>query len=200
MIIKILLGAALGAGLLMLFPRKAYAHCDTMDGPAVKDGEKALETGNINYAYKWIFEEYEEELKEIFEKAIKARKLGAEAKEVADRWFLENFVRIHRAGEGAAYDGLKPLGFELEPVVVAADKAIEIGDISPLKGLVTDEEYHALEEKFDKAIALKDFDIDDVKAARKYVEAYVTFFKMAEGEEHDHGHAHGHGHGEHQGH
>ncbi|MDD4346655.1 MAG: DUF6448 family protein [Desulfitobacteriaceae bacterium] len=155
---------------------------------------KALETGNINYAYKWIFEEYEEELKEIYDLSLKARKLGPEAKEVADRWFLENFVRIHRAGEGASYDGLKPSGTVLEPVVVAADESIEIGNMSPLKGLVTAEEYHALEEKFEKAIALKDFDINDVKAARKYVEAYVIFFKMAEGEEHDHGQAHGHGH------
>lgn len=72
--------------------------------------------------------------------------------------------------------------------------------MSPLKGFVTDEEYHALEEKFNKAIALKEFDINDVQAAREYVEAYVTFFKMAEGEDHDHGHTHGHGHGEHKGH
>lgn len=65
--------------------------------------------------------------------------------------------------------------------------------MSPLKGLVTEEKYHALEEKFNKAIALRDFDIDDVKASRAYVEAYVTFFKMAEGEEQcDYGHHHGH--------
>lgn len=190
----LMFGAAL---IFMLFTqKKAYAHCDTMDGPAVKDGKKALETGNINYAYKWIFEEYEHELKEIYELALKARTLGADAKEVADRWFLENFVRIHRAGEGASYEGLKPSGTELEPVVVAADKSIDIGDMSPLKGLVTDEEYHALEDKFNKAIALKDFDINDVKAAREYVNAYVTFFKMAEGEEHEHGHSGGHGHGD----
>ena len=88
MTIQILFVIALASGLLILYPRKAYAHCDTMDGPAVKDGEKALETGNINYAYKWIFEEYEEELKEIFELALKARKLGQYAKEVSDRWFL----------------------------------------------------------------------------------------------------------------
>lgn len=29
---------------------KAAAHCDTADGPAVTDGHRALETGNINYA------------------------------------------------------------------------------------------------------------------------------------------------------
>lgn len=187
--------AAVVAGVFMLFPKKVSAHCDTMDGPAVKDGKKALETGNINYAYKWILAEYETELKEVFEKALKARKQGSDAEEVADRWFLENFVRIHRAGEGAGYDGLKPSGTILEPVVVAADKSIEIGDMSPLKGLITEEEYQALEEKFEKAIALKDFDVNDVNASRAYVHAYVTFFKMAEGEEHDHGDAHGHEHG-----
>ena len=188
-----LVGAA-----LVLMPQKASAHCDTMDGPAVKDGKVALETGNINYAYKWIFAEYEAELKEIYDLSRKVRTLGAEAREVADRWFLENFVRIHRAGEGAPYDGLKPAGTVLDPKVVAADESIALGNMSPMKGLVTDEEYHALEEKFNQAMAIKDFDINDVKAARAYVMAYVTFFKMAEGEEHEHAHgpAHGQGHGQ----
>ncbi len=193
-ILAVAVVAAVAAGAFMLFPKKVSAHCDTMDGPAVKDGKQALETGNINYAYKWILAEYETELKEIFEKALQARKQGSAAEDVADRWFLENFVRIHRAGEGAGYDGLKPAGTILEPVVVAADKSIEIGDMLPLKGLVTEEEYQALEEKFEKAIALKDYDINDVEASRAYVHAYVTFFKMAEGEEHDHGDAHRHEH------
>lgn len=180
---------------LMLMPQKASAHCDTMDGPAVKDGRIALETGNINYAYKWIFKEFEPEIKEIFDYSQRVRVLGDDAKHVADTWFLENFVRIHRAGEGASYDGLKPTGTLLDPKVIAADKSIEIGDMSPLKGLVTDEEYHHLEVKFNNAMELKDFDINDVEASRAYVEAYVTFFKMAEGEEHGHGHGHGHSHG-----
>jgi len=191
----LIIGTVMLVGIILtLMPQKASAHCDTMDGPAVKDGRKALETGNINYAYKWIFAEYEEELKEIFDLSLKARTLGSDAQEVADRWFLENFVRIHRAGEGASYDGLKPSGTVVEPVVVAADESIELGNMSPLKGLVTEEEYHALEEKFNKAIALKDFDVNDVEASRAYVEAYVTFFKMAEGEEEEHHHGHGHEH------
>ena len=85
-----------------LMPEMASAHCDTMDGPAVQDGRIALETGNINYAYKWIFEDFEGELKEIFDLSLKVRKLGEDAREAADRWFLENLVRIHRAGEGAS--------------------------------------------------------------------------------------------------
>lgn len=184
--------------LMTIMTEKASAHCDTMDGPAVQDGRIALETGNINYAYKWIFEDFEKELKEIFDLSLKARRLGADAREAADRWFLENLVRIHRAGEGASYDGLKPSGTALDPKVIAADESISLGNMSPIKGLVTMEEYHLLEEKFNRAIALKDYDINDVKAARAYVEAYVTFFKMAEGEDHEHHHSHGlehhHGH------
>ena len=53
----------IGCILFAFIPVRGNAHCDTLDGPAVIDGRKALETGNINYAYKWIFEEYEEELK-----------------------------------------------------------------------------------------------------------------------------------------
>lgn len=184
--------------LMTIMTEKASAHCDTMDGPAVQDGRIALETGNINYAYKWIFEDFEKELKEIFDLSLKARRLGADAREAADRWFLENLVRIHRTGEGASYDGLKPSGTALDPKVIAADESISLGNMSPIKGLVTMEEYNLLEEKFNRAIALKDYDINDVKAARAYVEAYVTFFKMAEGEDHEHHHSHGlehhHGH------
>lgn len=187
-----------GIALVTIMSKKAEAHCDTMDGPAVQDGRRALETGNINYAYKWIFEEFEEELKEIFDLSLKVRKLGADAREAADRWFLENLVRIHRAGEGASYNGLKPSGTVLDPKVAAADESIALGNMSPIKGYVTMDKYHLLEEKFNRAIALKDYDINDVKAARAYVEAYVTFFKMAEGEEHEHRLAHGHEH--HHGH
>ena len=42
----------------------ADAHCDTADGPAVTDGRRALETGNINHALKWIQAGAEAELAE----------------------------------------------------------------------------------------------------------------------------------------
>ena len=53
-----------------------------------------------------------------------------------------------------------------------------------------------LEKRFDRALALKNFDTDDLMAARGYMDAYVSFFKYAEGHDHDHAHAHAaHGHG-----
>lgn len=185
---KILILLAATFIFILLTQKKAYAHCDTMDGPTAQDGIKALETNNINYALKWIMPEYEEELKKIFELSLKVRKLSPEAEELADRYFLENLVRIHRAGEGAGFEGLKPHGVPVDEKVQAADKSIELGNLSPLKGLVTHEEMHELEKRFEKVMSLKNFNINDVKAGREYIEAYVSFFKFAEGEDHDHGH------------
>ncbi|HBH12689.1 MAG TPA: peptidoglycan-binding protein, partial [Clostridiales bacterium] len=107
-------------------------------------------------------------------------------------YFLENLVRIHRAGEGAPFTGLKPAGVPIEEKVAAADKCIEIGNLSPLEGLASPEEMSELEKRLQKALTLKDFDLNDVQAGREYIKAYVSFFKFAEGEDHDHGHGHDH--------
>lgn len=195
--VQIILALVTGLVMMAVLPKKAYAHCDTMDGPTAKDGQKALETNNINYAIKWIAPEFEEELSKIFDLSVKVRKLNKDAEELADRYFLENLVRIHRAGEGAPYIGLKPHGVPVDEKVAAADKSIEIGNLSPLEGLVTHEEMHVLKGLFEKVMSLKEFDVNNVEAGRAYIEAYVSFFKFAEGEEHEHVHG---GHNEHHGH
>ena len=105
---------------LVLRPTTASAHCDTMEGPAVKDGLLALETGNANIALKWVHADGSDELRRIFEQAQAARRLGEEARLVADQWFLENMVRIHRAGEGAPYTGIEPVGAPVDARVRAA--------------------------------------------------------------------------------
>ena len=74
----------------------------------------------------------------------------------------------------------------------AADQALESSSIDPLRGLVADERWEELERRFDRAVALKAFDVDDLAAAREYMEAYVAFFKYAEGHDHDDQHAHAH--------
>lgn len=164
-----------------------------MDGPTVKDGLQALETGNINHAYKWIEPRDEPALRKIFDLSQKVRHLGVDAREVADRWFLENLVRIHRAAEGEGFTGIKPHGVPMDEKVAAADRSIAEGSLQPLEGLFTAQEMHALDEKFQAAMALKQYDPNDLPAARAFIAAYVSFFKLAEGEEHAHGAAHGHG-------
>lgn len=183
----------------------ADAHCDTADGPAVSDGRRALETGNINHALKWIRADAEAELAEVFHKALAVRKLGPQAAEVADRLFLETLVRLHRMGEGVGFTGIQPSGTKVDPIVVAADRALEIGEDRELIALAPPERRDELHRRFQAALGKKSFAVDDVPAARDFVAAYVSFFKFAEGEDHAHGHqAHGtalhaahHGHAHH---
>jgi hypothetical protein len=190
MLTLVFLSTVLLVALLVLIPRRASAHCDTEDGPAVTDGRTALKTGNINHALKWILAEGEAELRRIFDKAIKVRALGGEAAELADRYFLENLVRIHRAGEGAPYDGIKPTGTVLDPKVVAADEAMDSGDLKPLLTLIPADKHSELRRRFDEARGLKQFDVNDLTAGRAYIAAYVSFYKYAEGEEQEHHHHH----------
>ena len=180
------------AKLLGVFVRTASAHCDTEDGPAVTDGRRALETGSVNIALKWVHQDREEEVREAFTRAVAVRDLSPQVRDVADRYFLDVLIRVHRAGEGAGYDGIKPTGAHVAPQVVAADEALSSGRIDPLRGLVDDERWDELERRFDRAVALKAFDVDDLAAAREYMEAYVSFFKYAEGHDHDHQHIQAH--------
>ena len=199
-VLLVLAACLLAAAIVFLRPMRASAHCDTMDGPAAQDGRRALETGNPNHALKWVGPEHEDELRQIFALALAARGQGHEAQEVADRWFLENLVRIHRAGEGAPFTGLQPSGTALDARVVAADRCVDTGSLEPLVGLVPSEQLPELQERLAAVLARKGFDVNDVEAGRAYVNAYVTFFKLAEGEEHHHHHEQaghggsGHGH------
>ena len=169
-----------------LKPTTVQAHCDTAGGPAVKDGRKAFETHDINYALKWIPADGEAELGGVFEKALKVRTLGADAAELADRLFLETMVRIHRMGEGVGFTGIQPVGTQIDPVVKAADEAIALGSDANLLPMVPEERRTELDKRFQTALAIKDFDVDDVAAGRRYIAAYVSFFKYAEGEDHEH--------------
>ena len=177
--------------LAALKPATVQAHCDTAEGPAIKDGRKSLATGNINHALKWIPAAGEAELRDVFEKTLKVRTLGVDAAELAERLFLETLVRIHRMGEGMGFTGIQPVGTWVDPVVKAADEAIADGSDAGLLPMVPQQRRAELDEHFKAALAVKDFDVDDVAAGRRYLAAYVSFFKYAEGEAHEH---HGHEH------
>lgn len=181
--------AVVAVGIMVMSPLTASAHCDTMEGPTVGDGRKALESGNINYAIKWVQPAYDKEITDAFNLSLKVKDLGPEGMEIAEKYFYDTLVRVHRAGEGAPFDGVKPYGTPIDEKVAAADKSIEVGNLSPLKGMIEEEKLPELEERFEKVMALRNHDVNNVEEGREYIEAYVKFFKYAEGEE-DHG-AHG---------
>ncbi|GAA4407402.1 DUF6448 family protein [Fodinibacter luteus] len=181
-------------------PATVQAHCDTAEGPAVTDARKALETGNVHYALKWVPAAGEAEVRDVFDKALKVRVLGPEAAEVADRLFLETLVRVHRMAEGVGFTGIQPTGAQIDPLVQAADEAIAQESDADLLPMVAPDRRTELHRRFQAALALKDFDVDDLAAARRYVGGYVSFFKYAEGEEHEHHERSGHAPTEHHSH
>ena len=162
-------------------PQRAFAHCDGMDGPVVKAAQRALAKGDVNLVLSWVQANDEAEIRKVFAKTLAVRKLNPEARELADLYFFETLVRIHRAGEGAPYTGLKPAGRDLGPAIPAADKAIETGAVEPLVKLITSESANGIRERFQKVTAAKKFSAEDVNAGRGYVKAYVEFVHYVEG-------------------
>jgi len=178
--------------MMILSTNAAFAHCDTMEGPLIGDAKKAISKNNVNIVLKWIQKANEAEIKDAFIQTMKVRVLSLDAEKLADKSFFETLVRIHRAGEGVPFTGVKPIGSPIDPKIAAADKAIAAGNLSPLNGLIPEKNRSELTERFNKVMQLKNFNVNDVKAGREYIEAYVQFFKFAEGEEEHEGHGDAH--------
>jgi uncharacterized protein DUF6448 len=171
----------------------AQAHCDGLDGPVVKAAEKALSENNVNLVLIWVQNEDGPEIKQAFEKTLAVRKLDPDARELADRYFFETVVRIHRTREGAPYTGLKPAGRDLGPAIPAGDKALESGKVEPVLQLLSEKMEHGLRDHFKEAAAKKKFDRNDLAAGRAFVQSYVEYIHYIEGlYEATAGAAHGH--------
>jgi len=161
-------------------PGTALAHCDGLDGPVIVAAKKALESGDVNLILIWVQKKDEAEIKKAFQKTLAVRKLNPEAKELADMYFFETLVRVHRAGEGEPYTGIKPAGRDLGPAIPAGDKAVADGKLDPLYRLLTERIHDGLHQKFELVMKKKNFRKDDVQAGREYVEAYVPFIHYVE--------------------
>jgi len=173
------LSAVLAFAAAAAWSAQAGAHCDTLDGPVVSAARKALDMGNVSLALVWVQKTDEGEIRNAFQKARNVRKAGGEARDLADLYFFETLVRIHRAGEGAGYTGLKPAG-HVEPPIAAADKAIETGKLQPLGKLIAERIEKGLHGHFNAVMAKKKYQPNDVEAGRAYASAYVEFVHYAE--------------------
>ncbi len=144
-----------------------------MDGPVVRAAKEALRTGNVNLVLPFTHKAAEPELRHAFEMTVKARGQGGEAAEIADRWFFETAVRLHREGEGAPYTGLKPAGLDVGPVLPKAESAIEKEDPEEVVQFLSQTVKEEIQKRMDKIIATKRFDPDDVDSAREHTEAVL---------------------------
>lgn len=158
----------------------ARAHCDGMDGPVVKAAQAALEEANVNLVLQWVRAADEPEIRSAFDRAITVRKLGSDAQKLADSYFFETVVRVHRTGEGAPYTGLKPAGRDLGPAIPAADRALASGDPEPLVKLLVEAVRAGVHERFQSVLAVKSHAPADVGAGREFVERYVAYVHYVE--------------------
>lgn len=150
-------------------------HCDTMDGPVVKAAKRALEAGNVNPILPYVPKRSEDELTKAFKRVLRVRESGKEAAELADYWFFETAVRLHREGEGAPYTGLKPAGLDWGPVVPRAEKAIEKGTAGEVFEFISHVIQEELQKRFDDVMSKRKYNENDVDAAREYVKAMLGF-------------------------
>jgi uncharacterized protein DUF6448 len=161
-------------------PPWSLAHCDTLDGPVVMDARIALQARQVDPVLKWVKPEAEAEVRAAFTQASAVRVLGPEAEALADRFFFETVVRLHRQGEGEAYTGLEPAGTPLDPAVAAADQALETGSPEALLRLISTDVDHGLRERFARAAAARRHAKESAALGRAYVAAYVEFVHYAE--------------------
>ena len=172
--------AVVTIALLGLTPARALAHCDGLDGPVVKAAQRALETRNSALVLIWVQDKDEREIQTAFEQTLAVRELSPQARELADRFFFETLVRVHRAGEGAPFTGLKPAGRDLGPAIPAADEAVRNGSVEHLQQLLTGVFQQRLREEFGRVMAARTFKPDDLGAGRAYISTYVHFNHFVE--------------------
>jgi hypothetical protein len=172
-LLVILIGSSLFAG-------DVLAHCDTMAGPVVKAAREALRTRNVNLVLIWVQKNDEAEVKEKFRQTLAVRKLNRNARELADNYFFETMVRLHRAGESEPYTGLKPLDTDLGPVIPVADESLAAGSTDKLLKLFPATASAGIESRFQEALRRQGFNRNDVEAGRAYVKAYISFMHYVE--------------------
>ncbi len=178
--VRVLMLSAL-AGAALILPQTARSHCDTMDGPVVQSAKIALVKQDVTPVLKWVTKDREAEVRGAFAKTLAVRAKGAEARELADQFFFETLVRVHRAGEGEPFAGLKPAGTNPGPEIVAADKALAKGSVDPVVKLVSDDAAAGIRQRFAEVREKQKHAEDSVEAGREYVAAYVAYVHYVEG-------------------
>lgn len=157
----------------------ASAHCDSMDGQVIGEAQVALRDGHISPVLKWVPAADEATVKQAFNEAREVRELGPEAQQLADQHFFETLVMVHRASEGAPFTGIKPAG-GIEPAIMAADAALESGDIDTLVAKISARIERGIRDRFPEVQTAKATAGQSVEQGRDFVERYVQYVHYVE--------------------
>lgn len=158
----------------------ALSHCDTIDGPVIATAKNALKTSNVNLVLPWVPKADEQGVRDAFRQAVEVRKLGPEAQQFADQYFFETLVRLHRAGEGVPYTGLKPVPREADAAVMKGDEALKTGSPAAVEQFLIDAVQDGVKRHFRQLRDAALYDSNDIDAARRYVQQYVQWIHYIE--------------------
>jgi hypothetical protein len=157
--------------------RPAQAHCDSEQGPVATAARDALEKADVRLVLPYVKPEAEKELTAAFKQSLEVRKAGGEARKLADRYFVETAIRLHRAGEGAPYTGVTD---ESTPrAILVADKAMATGSLEETYTLLDQAVKKGIDEKYQAVVKARAEaeKLGTVEAHRERVEAELIFEK-----------------------
>lgn len=160
--------------LILGFSFSSQAHCDRVNGPVAVAAKQALETGDISQALIWVGEQQAEELRTKFKQSLRAYTNGEASRQLAERYFMETTVRLHREAEGMPYTGLKPAQPSSKDIQTA-EKALESKNLSPVTDLLSEEIRNKTTELYQHAMKAKKNRHQSVEAGREWVNAYVKY-------------------------
>jgi hypothetical protein len=174
-----MLAAIAIAGTMVLWPSKpASAHCDSVNGPVVAAAKAALEKNDVKLILPYVKPAQEQELTGAFNQTVAIRQRGADVREVADHYFYETAVRLHRIGEGASYTGLKDEPVT-DPALLAAEKSLEQSNPSEVVTVLDNALRTKIAERYQGVLDARAAEAANptVETARARVEAELMFEK-----------------------
>ena len=171
----VLIAAVIVLALVAVTPTQA--HCDSEAGPVAQAARQALQTGDVKVILPYVQPDAEAELTAAFLEVLEVRRTGGAAQELADRYFVETAVRLHRTGEGAPYTGVTD-----EPIptsILAADKLMETGSTKEVYRMLDEAIRHGVQERYEAVIAARAQaeKLNTVEAHRERAEAELLFEK-----------------------
>lgn len=161
----------------LLWSSASFAHCDSLDGPVIEDARTALNKQSLKPVLKWIGPTDEKDLTAAFNDTLEVRGESPRARKLADKYFFETLVRLHRTTEGAPYTGLKPVG-SASAAAQAADKALAEGKVDALAQKLGENVTNFVSKQFQDT--LENADAESVPGGRQFVANYVRYVHAIE--------------------
>ena len=177
-VVALLAATALAVPLMLGSAAPASAHSDSAQGPVATAARDALAEGNVDLVLPYVKADQEQELTAAFNQTVAIRDSGPEVQKLADQYFVETAVRLHRVGEGASYTGLKD-DVEISPALAAAEASLEEGTRDQVLTVLKRDLRVELTERFESVLDAREAERANpsVETARERAEAELMFEK-----------------------